>query len=119
MTCCRKCAHSCAPHRLLPDQRMILEERTLERQWPALADQPDIGQRLLDDHRFSAVARADDSKDQVQVAVADLFAQQRLARRQQRVDGRAGAGVFDRGALVERVVAFVHTCLAGQRTNDE
>ena len=54
---------------LLPDQRMVLEERTLERQRPALADQPDIGQRLLGD---DAADRAFDDEDQVQIAVSDL-----------------------------------------------
>jgi hypothetical protein len=65
----------------LERQRIALDPRALGRKRPRFADQPDVGQRLLNDHRPCSVARADDSEDQVQIAVANLFAQQRLARR--------------------------------------
>ncbi len=54
---------------LLPAQSLIFEERAPERQRPALADQAEIGQRLLDDDRAAGPL---DDEDEVQVAVADL-----------------------------------------------
>ena len=50
-------------------QRAIFEPRALERQRPRFADEPHIGQRLLDD---DAVSLALDNEHQVEIAVADL-----------------------------------------------
>ena len=61
--------HQAGRARLLPGKRMVLEEGALERQRPALADQPHIGQRLLDDR--SALVALDD-EDQIEIAVADF-----------------------------------------------
>ena len=46
--------HRAGRARLLPGQRVIFEEGALQRQRPAVADQADIGQGLLDDgaHRW-------------------------------------------------------------------
>ena len=49
------------------DQRLVLEEGALQRQRPAFADQPHIGQRLLD---AEAAGRAAHQEDEVQIAVA-------------------------------------------------
>jgi hypothetical protein len=53
----------------LTHQGIIFEERAFQRQRPGLADQPDIGQRLLDDHR---APRSPDNEYQIEIAVADL-----------------------------------------------
>ena len=52
------------------DQRLVLEEGALQRQRPAFADQPHIGQRLL--HR-EAAGRAAHQEDEVQIAVAHFL----------------------------------------------
>ena len=51
------------------DQRLVLEERTVERQRPALAHQAHVWQRLL---HAKPAGRAAHEKDEVQIAVADL-----------------------------------------------
>ena len=61
--------HRARRARLLPGQRVVFEEGALQRQRPAVADEPHIGQRLLDDG--GALVALDD-EDQVQIAVADL-----------------------------------------------
>ena len=50
-------------------QRPIFEPATLERQRPGFADQPHVGQRLLD---HDAVTRPLDDEDEIEIAVADL-----------------------------------------------
>ena len=50
-------------------QRVVLEPRALQRQRPAVADQADVGQRLLGDE---LAARAGEDEHEVEVAVADL-----------------------------------------------
>ncbi|MNU03840.1 hypothetical protein D3C72_2480160 [compost metagenome] len=49
---------------------MVFEERPLQGQRPALADEPDIGKRLLDDR--SPLVAGDD-EDEIEIAVADLL----------------------------------------------
>ncbi len=61
--------HHAGRPRLLPGQRVVFEEGALERQRPAVADEPHIGQRLLDHDR---ARRTLDDEDEVEVAVADL-----------------------------------------------
>jgi len=39
MTCCRKCVHSCAPHRLLPNQRVDLAVVEATGQWKGQSGQ--------------------------------------------------------------------------------
>ena len=51
------CGHAAGIARGLPRQRVIFEERALQRQRPAFADQPHIGQRLLDDDAAAARPR--------------------------------------------------------------
>ena len=55
--------------RFLTHKRVILKERTLERQRPAIADEAHIGQGLLDDGR---TAIAFDDEDEVEIAIADF-----------------------------------------------
>ncbi len=61
--------HRARRSRLLPGQRVVFEEGALQRQRPAVADQADIGQGLLDD---GSSRGAFDDEDQVEIAVADL-----------------------------------------------
>ena len=61
----------------LPDQRMVFEERAVERKRPALADKTHVGEGLLDDHA-PRVSRHDE--DEVEVPVPH-FADRPLLRR--------------------------------------
>ena len=62
----------CEPRRVAAvlDQRLVLEEGAVERQRPAFAHQPHIGQRLLD---AEAAGRAAHQEDEVQIAVAHFL----------------------------------------------
>ena len=62
----------CEPRRVAAvlDQRLVLEEGALQRQRPAFADQPHIGQRLL---HAEAAGRAAHQEDEVQIAVAHFL----------------------------------------------
>ncbi len=84
--------------------RTMLEPGPLQVQRPALADQPDIGQRLLD---AQVTGRAVDDEDQVEVAVADLaHLPGRGLAAEPRADGGQRGQVLRHGLDVERAVAL-------------
>ena len=89
----------CEPRRVAAvlDQRLVLEEGALQRQRPAFADQPHIGQRLLD---AEAAGRAAHQEDEVQIAVAHLVHLPRgggaaETRAERRVSGEIGREALD------------------------
>ena len=88
------------------DQRLVLVERAVDRQRPAFAHQPHVGQRLL--HAETAGGAAHD-EDEVEVAVAHLvhLPVRRLAT-EALTQRRLLREILGEGVHVERAVTLGH-----------
>src|SRR5262249_43923345 len=84
-------------------EAFMFEEGALEPQRPALADHPNIGQRLLD---ADAAGWALDQEDEVEIAVADLGNPPvRRCPAETRCDPRQAGEESRQRALAERAIA--------------